>query len=324
MLKGGRQHSEKLGMKSMGSRALGTFASISLILITIQSGTAEVHAQSPASKSVITLSKGVSGVGDILWEEDFSSKTYTKLNPLFWTKNLGNYRRELPVKNSPENVYISGKSKDKNLEILTAKINRPSLYKGWCSTAPCDFTSGEITTRDKLIVKYGFIEARIKMPSGSGNWPAFWMLPDGNYGDSKKATPGEIDIVEWYGNKPSFANFTLHSNTPPGNVNDSQVASYFDSKLDLSNSFHVYGIAWAPGSISSYLDNKLIKTYTSKDLPAWPFDEYFYLILQGSVGPQPNTIFGGNWSGWKSSTMKISWVRISKYLNNGTVLTVSR
>jgi len=162
------------------------------------------------------------------------------------------------------------------------------------------------------------------MPSGIGNWPALWMLPDGNYGDSHKATPGEIDNVEWYGNKPTLLNFTLHSNTPPGQVNDSEVHTYFDTKQDLSQAFHLYGVAWMPGNISIYFDNNLVKTFSSGSLPAWPFNNFYYLILQGSVGPQPNTIYGGNWSGWQTSSMKISWVKISKYQGFGEVQILNR
>ena len=39
------------------------------------------------------------------------------------------------------------------------------------------FSSGRIVTRNKGDWKYGRIEARMKLPTGQGLWPAFWMLP---------------------------------------------------------------------------------------------------------------------------------------------------
>lgn len=56
------------------------------------------------------------------------------------------------------------------------------------------FTSGKITTQDKLQVKYGLIEIRMSTPRvGMGLWPAAWML-----GTSPASWPskGEIDIME--------------------------------------------------------------------------------------------------------------------------------
>ena len=47
--------------------------------------------------------------------------------------------------------------------------------------------------------KYGYFEARLKLPKGKGTWPAFWMLPDPftSWPDG-----GEIDIMEEVGYDP--------------------------------------------------------------------------------------------------------------------------
>ena len=41
--------------------------------------------------------------------------------------------------------------------------------------------------------KYGYFEARLKLPTGKGTWPAFWMMPK-NY--TAWPDDGEIDIME--------------------------------------------------------------------------------------------------------------------------------
>ena len=41
-----------------------------------------------------------------------------------------------------------------------------------------DYTTGHIITYDKWTQKYGYFEARVKLPTARGLWPAFWMMPD--------------------------------------------------------------------------------------------------------------------------------------------------
>jgi beta-glucanase (GH16 family) len=49
----------------------------------------------------------------------------------------------------------------------------------------------------KFSLRYGTIEGRMKLPSGKGIWPAFWL-----FADNKPENPphdGEIDIMEMVG-----------------------------------------------------------------------------------------------------------------------------
>ena len=39
-----------------------------------------------------------------------------------------------------------------------------------------DYTSSRISTKNKQTFLYGRIEARMKLATGKGIWPAFWML----------------------------------------------------------------------------------------------------------------------------------------------------
>ena len=39
------------------------------------------------------------------------------------------------------------------------------------------YVSGRVNTQGKHDIKYGWIEARIKVPQGKGFLPAFWMMP---------------------------------------------------------------------------------------------------------------------------------------------------
>ncbi len=74
------------------------------------------------------------------------------------------------------------------------------------------YTSGRIRTWDKdankakVSIGMGYVEARLKIPSNIGIWPAFWML--GNNGKTWPAC-GEIDIEESFNIKKS-AQATIH------------------------------------------------------------------------------------------------------------------
>jgi hypothetical protein len=62
----------------------------------------------------------------------------------------------------PTNVLVSG-----GMLSITAKQEL---------SGASHYTSGRIRTRGLYDVKYGYMEARIQIPSGPGMWPAFWML----------------------------------------------------------------------------------------------------------------------------------------------------
>ena len=54
------------------------------------------------------------------------------------------------------------------------------------------YTSVRLITKDKENRKYGRFEIRAKLPTGSGTWPAIWMLPTKqHYGNWPSS--GEID-----------------------------------------------------------------------------------------------------------------------------------
>ena len=44
-----------------------------------------------------------------------------------------------------------------------------------------NYTSGRITTQGKFNQLYGKYEARIKLPSAQGTWPAFWLLGEDTF-----------------------------------------------------------------------------------------------------------------------------------------------
>ncbi|MDJ0938375.1 MAG: family 16 glycosylhydrolase [Woeseiaceae bacterium] len=182
-----------------------------------------------------------------------------------------------------------------------------------------DYTSARINTRDRFAVKYGRIEASIKLPSGQGLWPAFWMLAqDSPYGNWPSS--GEIDIMEAVnldgtpgiggigGGNEIFG--TLHFGGGPfGRIIDS---SEYTPSPDVTEDFHTYAVEWDEFEIRWYFDGILYGTKNSwvsdaAPYPA-PFDQPFYILL--------NVAVGGNFPGSPNSatpfpaTMEVDYVRV--------------
>jgi beta-glucanase (GH16 family) len=159
-----------------------------------------------------------------------------------------------------------------------------------------DYTSARLKTAKLFEQKYGKFEARIRIPSGRGMWPAFWML--GN-DISTVGWPGcgEIDVMENVGSEPAQILGSLHG--PGFSGGHSLHAAKVLSSGKMAEDFHVFAVEWEPREIRFYFDGELYETRTPTDLPAgarWVFDHPFFLIL--------NVALGGDWPGSPDASTK--------------------
>jgi beta-glucanase (GH16 family) len=193
--------------------------------------------------------------------------------------------------NRPENARI-----ENGLLIIEA---RQEQYGGR------SYTSARLNSRVLHVFQYGRIEGRLKLPSGQGIWPAFWML------GSNTSWPmgGEIDIMEYIGKTPDTIYQTVHG---PGYAGARGISSRFVLTEDsLKNDFHVYAIEWQPNEIRWFVDALEVFKVTPDKIPAgtqWVFDHPFYIIL--------NLAVGGGWPGYPDSTtifpqqLQVDYVRV--------------
>lgn len=156
------------------------------------------------------------------------------------------------------------------------------------------YSSGKLVSKNNFSFKYGRVDIRAKFPTGTGIWPALWMLPNDNiYG--AWACSGEIDIFEGRGRIPNTVFGTLHYGSVwPGNLNTSDA---FDMVADgkkgtVFSDWHVYSVVWEEDSIKIYCDGKCYFKCTNE---MWysgsnrgnvnaPFDQRFYLIMNLAAG----------------------------------------
>lgn len=243
----------------------------------------------------------------LAWSDEFDGSS---LNTLNWSYDVGDGcpdlcgwgNNELQYYRS-QNVSVSG-----GYLILEAREEAYGVR---------DYTSGKIHSRYKQDFLYGKVEARMKVPTGGGMWPAFWMMPtDSVYGGW--AASGEIDIMET-SNDTDYIGGTIHYGGPCCDDNRYSGGTYSPGGVDFSDAFHVYTIEWEPDVMRWYVDGVLYSTKTSSQWysdnapgnPLAPFDQYFYIIMNAAVG--------GRYTGCESSgcitasfpqQYQVDWVRV--------------
>ncbi|WP_026933087.1 glycoside hydrolase family 16 protein [Christiangramia echinicola] len=183
-----------------------------------------------------------------------------------------------------------------------------------------DFISGRINTRDKVMFTYGTAAARMKLPEGSGFWPAFWALGGGNWPET-----GEIDIMEYVG-ETDWIGVALHG---PGFSGETPLVNkYFFPEGEDVTDWHVYSVDWTPEGINFKVDGRLIYRATKpmvEHYGKWSFDNPKYLILNLALGgayPYKTNGVEKPYNGIPESTLDlikdgkaevyIDWVLISK------------
>ena len=135
------------------------------------------------------------------------------------------------------------------------------------------YKSGVVTTRNKLMLRSGFVQIKAKMPDVTqGSWPAIWFIDPNGGGGSQ-----EIDLQEG-GFTASSAE--LPTATPANNVfvstyhtpSSSQSAFGFATPSPMNAGFHIYGMEYDPGrSIKTYFDGHLVGSWTH-DVSTTPYE----------------------------------------------------
>ena len=152
-----------------------------------------------------------------------------------------------------------------------------------------EFLSGAISTYDKFSQKYGRFEARIKIPSHVGTFPAFWLYHQKRRWEGTQRT--EIDIMENLGHAPHFIYNSFHYHTDvsasySGNANflrPSPSGQVFTG-TDYSQNYHTYAVEWSPGYVAWFIDDNKVSELWNDNVNY----EDLYLIL--------NLAMGGNWA----------------------------
>ncbi len=244
-------------------------------------------------------------IGNLLYEENFNTLDSNVWNSIdgdgceIGLCGWGNQELEYY---SPNNLSIVNVPFEPATKALAIQARRE--VKGTRS-----FTSGKITSADKLQVKYGMIEFRMSTPQvGTGLWPAGWML-----GTSLATWPskGELDIMEMGHSAAGMANaglagsdinsytaanaiFYAAAACSTGNPSCAastawQTKNAYVASTPLTNRFVKYRMYWTDAQIRfTVIDNNVERDMYASPIPitaeSSEFQAPFYFLFNLAVG----------------------------------------
>lgn len=242
-----------------------------------------------ASAPVSNASNAPAGYTSLIFEDNFDAWNSVWHRGHWWTRD-----GSLSATNTNEQQAYAPANVTVNNGLLNIAARKETVTVG---TKTYYYTSGLIETGgdqygypNKFTFQYGYMEARIKIPSGQGLWPAFWLWP-ANYQD-----PPETDIMEIIGSRPQENNMTIHSTSGD--------TGYVYTGPDFSQGFHIYASEWTPTYIAWFVDGVEVARFSDASrVPQQPM----YLLL--------NLAVGGDWPGPVSDSvlpaaMQVDWVRV--------------
>jgi len=215
----------------------------------------------------------------LTWSDEFTGPNGSSPDPAKWVmENGGNGW------GNDELEYYT--PRPENLRLENGNLVIVALKKEFIGTDGVKrrYTSGRLETLGRFTQAYGRFEARIKIPSGQGVWPAFWLLGD-NHLTAGWPECGEIDVMENVDVDKSRIRGSIHG---PGYSGKKSLTSRYALRHGkFSDDFHVFAVEWEPQVIRFYVDDELYATSTPADLPEsarWVYDHPFYIILNLAVG----------------------------------------
>lgn len=215
---------------------------------------------------------------NLIFYDDFSAGTLDRSK---WNVMITGqvYNEELQAYiDSAETIYITADEEGAGNQVLAL---HPRYRPGFKTTdgQQFDFISGRIDTRKKFDFRYGTASARIKLPHGTGLWPAFWAMGNGSWPDI-----GEIDIMEFVG-ESDWVSSAVHG---PGYSGEAGLVNklFFPNGKDATD-WHIYSVEWSPDRLIFKVDNALIYRVArpmTDFFGPWVFDNKKFLILNFALG----------------------------------------
>jgi beta-glucanase (GH16 family) len=218
----------------------------------------------------------------LVWSDEFDSPTL----------NLQNWKYEVNGGGGGNNELQYYTDRAENLRMEDGVMVIEARKENYLGDA---YTSARINSAGKVSVKYGKIEARLKLPYGKGIWPAFWMLGE-NISPVGWPSCGEIDIMEMVGgaagDRTTYS--TLHWGPVTGGSHPSNGSNYAMPSGRFADDFHIFTTEWDNKSLKTYFDGILYYSIDLTPASMAAFHKNFFIIL--------NLAVGGNWPGAPDAT----------------------
>jgi beta-glucanase (GH16 family) len=150
-----------------------------------------------------------------------------------------------------------------------------------------DYACGYLDSLGKWVQRYGYFEARVKLPEAPGLWPTFWMMPDRGVGIPGRSGTGdgamEMDIMEhltrW---GPHRYNIADHwDGYGKDHVSSGTTMNYVAADKD---GFITCGLLWTPGVVAYYGNGKELVRMETPRISSVPS----YFIFEVTTGGWDN------------------------------------
>jgi beta-glucanase (GH16 family) len=215
---------------------------------------------------------------ELVWSDEFEGETINSDN---WTYDIGGWGW-----GNGEAQYYTDRPENARVEngLLVVEARQERFEDSY-------YTSARLLTQGLQAFQYGRIEARLKVPSGAGLWPAFWMLgndfsrdPDAPL-ESNWPHVGEIDIMEYVGREPDLIMGTAHG---PGYAGAGGLGRWNRQDYAIADDFHTYAVEWEEDEIRWFYDGEHYYTLTPEVVGdrEWVFNKEFFVILNLAIGGQ--------------------------------------
>ena len=210
----------------------------------------------------------------------------SSLNPEIWTPRMfwtGYIPTELQ-RYTEKNVTVEGGF----LHIRSEKLHGYLYDDPKLGLPTREYASGVLTTYDKWSQRYGYFEARMKIPSAPGLWPAFWTMPDRGraLGDKDKfknqrtntdVDGMEFDIMEHLSRLGPYR-FNIACHWDGYGKEHKKIGTGRIYVAPDKDGFITAGMLWEPGKVTWYYNGNPVGTWTSKRVSSVP--EFIILITQ--------------------------------------------
>jgi beta-glucanase (GH16 family) len=151
--------------------------------------------------------------------------------------------------------------KDGSLSLIARRLPNGKL--------PGPYESGLIRSRQTFY--YGYFEAKVRLTTAKGTWPAFWLNADYDR-DGGLRWPPEIDAFEYVINGTNETPDMIHSSVVVDKAGTqgggwlyrdpafNERWTYYRAPAPLNQDWVVIAVLWKPDSVTQYVNGK--KTYT--------------------------------------------------------------
>jgi beta-glucanase (GH16 family) len=285
---------------NINNKIFGFRAKLTAVVSTMTVVSTMVIATAPVMADVLNPT-----IGSLLYEENFNTLDSSVWNSIegdgcaiglcgWGNQELQYYRAN--------NLSIENVPFEPSTKALAIQAKREAFGSS-------SFTSGKITTENKLQIQYGMTEIRMSTPQvGMGLWPAAWML-----GTSLATWPakGEIDIMEMGHRAQAMADagfsgadinsyvgsnaiFYASAACVPANPTCAastawQTDNAYVAHTPLTNRFVIYRLYWTDSQIRfTIVDNGVETDLYQSPIPvneeSSEFQAPFYLLFNLAVG----------------------------------------